>query len=263
MHFMKKLIKKFLRKTLYKNISLLEWLNRWGVLTKNQCYDEWAILLMEKVLQNDAVCVDVGAHRGSILQFMLDTAPDGEFFAFEPLPHLYEYLVDLFGSNKKISLYNIALSDKAGESSFNYVVTNPGYSGLVKRHYDRPEEDTTITVKIDLMDNLLKDHHVDFIKIDVEGAEYQVLQGGKEVIKRDKPTIVFEHGKGAADCYGTKPEDVFDLLHDYCGLQLTLLNNYLKGRAPLSRDEFCDQFNRIVNYFFLAYSEKQSAAVRL
>ncbi len=252
---MKRHIKHLLRKTLYKNVSLLEWLSKWGILSQNQCYDEWVVLLMKQVLRDNSVCVDVGAHRGSILQIMVDMIPGGKFFAFEPLPHLYEYLSSQFGTNKKISLYNLALCDKSGKSSFNYVVTNPGYSGLIKRRYDRPEEDTTITVPTDAMDNVLGDHAVDFIKIDVEGGEFQVIQGGKELIKREKPYIVFEHGMGAADCYGTKPEYLYDLLHDYCGLHITLLNDYLKNRQPLSRSGFCDQFHQVKNYFFLAYEK--------
>jgi FkbM family methyltransferase len=186
---------------------------------------------------------------------MAKYAPSGKFYAFEPLPHLFEYLKKNFGHNRDISLFNIALSDSAGESSFNHVISNPGYSGLVKRRYDRPDEqDTRITVRTDLLDSLIGDARIDLIKIDVEGAELQVLRGGKETIKRNKPFIIFEHGLGGADCYGTTPEDVYDLLCDFCGLKLTLLNRYLRNREPLSRSEFCEQFHRGLNYYFLAYS---------
>ncbi len=58
------------------------------------------------------------------------------------------------------------------------------------------------------------DQTIDFIEIDVEGAELQVLQGGVETIRGFQPTIVFEHGIGAAGHYGTKPEQVFELLAD-------------------------------------------------
>ena len=105
------------------------------------------------------------------------------------------------------------------------------------------------------MDDLLAGVSIDVIKIDVEGAELQVLRGAKEIIKINKPVVIFEHGVGAADCYGTKPEEVYDLLYDYCGLDITLLNRYLKNMDPLSKKEFCEQFYQRLNYYFLAYKK--------
>jgi len=210
---------------------------------------------MKKVLTDTSVCVDVGCHLGDILEIMLKYAPKGTFYAFEPLQDFYEYLCTTFGNRENITISNIALSDNRGESSFNYVITNPGYSGFKKRLYagDKKEEDTTITVTTDLMDSVFKNVAVDFIKIDVEGAELQVLRGGRELIKRCRPFIVFEHGLGAADCYGTKPEDVFDLLNGECGLNLTLMDSYLMHKEPFGREEFCEQFYQGMNYYFLAH----------
>lgn len=69
-------------------------------------------------------------------------------------------------------LSDVALSDAKGTSSFNYVISNPAYSGFVKRRYDRPHEaDTTITVRTNLLDDLIDPgDHVSVIKVDVEGG---------------------------------------------------------------------------------------------
>lgn len=252
---MKKIIKKILKNSALQNLSLSQLLLKTGLVSRSEYYNILTELVMKKVLKDTSVCVDVGCHQGDILQMMLKYAPRGKMFAFEPLPDLFKYLNSHFSSNPNITFSDIALSDTRGESRFNYVITNPGYSGFKRRKYDRPEEeDTTITVTTDLMDNVLGDAAVDFIKIDVEGAELQVLRGGKESIKKNKPYIVFEHGLGAADCYNTRPEDVFDLLNGYCGLKLTLMDRYLMHKEPLSKSEFCDQFYQGKNYYFLAYS---------
>ena len=95
--------------------------------------------------------------------------------------------------------------------------------------------------------------HIDFIKIDVEGAELQVLQGAIVWIRKCRPIIVFEHGVGAADCYGTRPEHVYDLLCEDCGLKISLLEGWLSGRRPLSRDGFREQFDKGLNYYFVAH----------
>ncbi|HEY1470246.1 MAG TPA: hypothetical protein VGF61_14480, partial [Candidatus Acidoferrum sp.] len=47
-------------------------------------------------------------NRGCVLEAMLRFAPDGLFFAFEPLPELFEYLRSRFGSDPRVRLYNLA-----------------------------------------------------------------------------------------------------------------------------------------------------------
>lgn len=226
-------------------------------IDKNTYYDKLTELVIAKMLKPTSVCIDVGAHEGSILRLMIKYAPNGTFFAFEPLPFLYDKLVQEFGDYYNIHVFNLALSDSAGESSFNYVISNPGYSGLKKRRYDRPhEEDTQIKVRTELLDTILsnaKASKVSFIKIDVEGAEYLVMKGAQERIKNDKPIIIFEHGMGASDCYGTRPEDIFQLLSNICGLQISLLSQWLLGRPALNLNAFCDQYYNGKNYYFIAH----------
>lgn len=224
---------------------------------KNQFYDSLTDLVMERVLADNAICVDVGCHEGAILDVMLAHAPVGKFYAFEPLPHLYAHLVRRYGKRADIHLYNLALSNEAGDTSFNHVITNPGYSGFIKRRYDRPlEEDTEITVKTALLDAVVESGDtVSFIKIDVEGAELQVLQGARQLLKKHKPVIVFEHGLGAADVYGTTPKDIYDLLCVECGLQISLMDRWLKNKPALTLEEFDRQFSLGLDYYFIAYSD--------
>ncbi len=118
-------------------------------------------------------------------------------------------------------------------------------------------------VKTDLLDNIVDPADVvDFIKIDVEGAELEVLRGGIETIKRSKPVIVFEHGLGAADCYGTRPEEDYALLCGECGLRLSLLDGWLEGRQALSEYEFCKQFYKGLNYYFVAHPTDMGVSER-
>lgn len=227
-----------------------------GNIDKNAYYDRMAEAVMKRVLKPSSVCIDVGCNRGQVLKQMIALAPNGRFLAFEPIPDLFSRLTDEFSSDN-IRLFQVALSDKAGISTFNYVVTNPAYSGLKKRHYDRSnEKDTVIQVKTQTLDSVLESEsveRVDYIKIDVEGAEYLVMKGAVECIKKSKPYIVFEHGKGGTECYGVGPEDVFKLLCDECGLRISLLSDWLLDKKPLTESEFCNQFHTGKNYYFLAH----------
>ncbi|MGH7900468.1 MAG: FkbM family methyltransferase, partial [Thermodesulfobacteriota bacterium] len=180
-----------------------------NVEDKNRLYDIQTLKVMKLVLQEDSNCVDVGCHQGSILREMLRLAPKGTHFAFEPIPGMYQGLLESFGSLANLHLYDCALSDTVGTASFQHLVSNPGYSGLRKRRYDRPNEQIQeIVVKTNLLDTLVPKHiPIQFIKVDVEGAELQVFKGAVETIRRSRPIVVFEHGLGAADYYGTSPEN--------------------------------------------------------
>jgi FkbM family methyltransferase len=68
-----------------------------------------------------------------------------------------------------------------------------------------------LTVQTARLDHLVAvETRVAFVKIDVEGGELGVLRGGERPLRRHRPIIVFEHGLGSADIFGTRPEDVWD-----------------------------------------------------
>jgi FkbM family methyltransferase len=223
---------------------------------KSRIYDIQTLQVMKRVLQKDSNCVDVGCHQGSILKEMLRFAPRGTHFAFEPLPGMYARLRETFGSIANLQLYDYALSDIAGTTSFQHVVSNPAYSGLRQRRYDRAYEQVQeIKVKTEMLDSVVPEHvPIRFIKVDVEGAELQVLKGAAETIRKNRPVIVFEHGLGGADYYGTHPQDVYDLLAGQCGLRLFIMSDWLEddGKTSLGREGFCQQFSSGSNYYFMA-----------
>lgn len=219
----------------------------------NARYDRETLAVMKKCLKRDSNCIDAGAHSGEVLKLILKCAPDGRHYAFEPLPDLYERLSVEFGG---VNVNPVALSDYSGESTFQYVRSRPTHSGLKQRDY--PDEDVEveqITVKVDRLDNVIPAGlKVDFIKIDVEGAEYNLLKGAVETVKRCRPVIVFEYGLGAAEYYEeATPENVYTLLTGECGLKLSLMSRWLRNEQPLTEAEFVKEFNTNSNYYFIAY----------
>ncbi|NJK82522.1 MAG: FkbM family methyltransferase [Saprospiraceae bacterium] len=142
-------------------------------LTKNHKYDLLTVKVIRKTCSTSSNCIDVGCHTGDILTTILRFAPKGQHYCFEPLPHLYEELVSKFPSN--CHFYKVGLSDQVGTASFNYVVTNPAYSGFRSREYARNyEKEEVITVQTDLLDNVIPENvKIDFIKVDVEGQKWK------------------------------------------------------------------------------------------
>lgn len=231
-------------------------------ITKNQYYDYLAWRIIKSHLNKSSNCVDVGCYEGDFVDLYLKMGGDrkgGVHFGFEPIPNKFLFLKEKYKNHPNVHLINKALSDKLGLADFNYVESNPSYSGLIKREYDRPEEkDRLIEVSISTLDSEVpKDISISFIKIDVEGAELLVLRGGKNLIKRHQPIIIFEHGLGASDKYGHFPKDIFQFFTevDMC---IYTLSSYLKNAPPLDLVSFQKMYFDRVEYYFVAHKNKQN-----
>jgi FkbM family methyltransferase len=216
--------------------------------------DDWMLrAALATALARDSVAVDVGSHAGSVLRDILQIAPDGHHVAFEPLPRLVAALRSSFPDT---DVRELALSDTTGTASFVHVVDDPAYSGLKEREYPAGVGDVReeVSVKLARLDDEIGDLEPDFIKIDVEGAELQVLRGAVDTLTRCRPVVWFEHGRGAAEYYRTAPGEVWDLLTEV-GLDRIYDANAV---GPLSRGAFEDSFGRGEIWNYLARSGEKA-----
>lgn len=203
-------------------------------------------LLLVFALESDSCCIDVGAHDGIWLEQFRRVAPRGHHIAYEPLPQMYEVLAEKY---PEMDVRNAALSNTAGEVTFVHVTDHPGYSGLRERTYPREVETELITVRTERLDDAIPEDFVPaVIIIDVEGAELQVVEGAIETICRHRPIVVFEHGLGAADHYGTTPLDMHRLLVQKAGLSLFDLD----GNGPFDLAEFERRFDSAEQWNWVA-----------
>ena len=219
-------------------------------LTHNIRYDNQTFQIMKIVLEADSTFVDVGCHKGEVFDHALKCSPKGKHFAFEPIPDLFSELKTKYKDICEVK--NYAITDSCGESEFHYVVSNPAYSGIKKRSYPKDEMIDKIKIKTSTLDKeLINELRVDLIKIDVEGGEYGVLKGAKEVIEKFHPVFIFEHGLGASNYYNTDPNDVYDLF-DLSDYNIFTLKGFIKQSPPLSKEKLNDLYNRNKEYYFLA-----------
>jgi FkbM family methyltransferase len=206
-------------------------------LSKGAKYDREISAVMKRILRKDSNCIDIGCYRGTILREMMKYAPNGTHFAFEPIRENYNYLINNFQSS---NIFNIALSDYKGNSKFQHVVNMPARSGFLKVEYPYGDEVIhEITVGVDTLDNIVPNETpIRLIKIDVEGAELSVLRGGRQIIARYKPIIIFEYGMPKAKFYGEEPEQINTFLTEEFGLEVSLMERWLRGEQGFSPGEF-------------------------
>ena len=146
------------------------------------------------------------------------------------------------------------MTNKSGETTFNYVKNAPAYSGINQRKYaiDNPEIEQ-IKVETKKLDDLITDDvQINFIKIDVEGGELDVLKGAKGVIKKNKPIIIFECGLGASDYYNTDSSELYRYLVTEIGLNIYTLKDWLNHSSFLSEEDFNQCYQTNQEYYFIA-----------
>jgi FkbM family methyltransferase len=214
---------------------------------RRELRDEHALaVVLATALRADSNAIDVGANVGAVLESIVRIAPAGRHIAYEPIPDLHEQLVSRFPG---VDVRRAALSDVAETTEFSHVLDAPAYSGLKQRELPPGTgEVEQILVRTERLDDVIEDGYVPaLLKIDVEGAELNVLRGAAQTLQRHRPFVLFEHGAGGADVYGATPAEVFDLLAD---AQLRIFD--MDGDGPYSRERFCETFTKPIWNFLAA-----------
>jgi FkbM family methyltransferase len=204
--------------------------------------------LVAWTVPEDGHCIDVGSHAGEVLKELVRVAARGRHIAYEPLPALAS---DLRAAFPQVDVRTKALANTHGQRAFTHVAGNPGWSGFLQRPTPNAEGFEQLTVEVERLDDALPDgFRPVFIKVDVEGAELEVLQGALETLKAYRPVVAFEHGLGSADHYGTEPADVYSLLVDNARLRVY----DLAGDGPYSLADFRRAFAEGLRVNFVARS---------
>ncbi len=145
-------------------------------------YEPATTRAFKNILKNGDIVVDVGANIGyfSLLSGTL-VGEKGCVFAFEPEPNNLQSLKQNIKLN---SLHNIlplefAISDYLGKAEFHVSTNDPAHS-LIKTKV----HSSSITVKVDRLDNFMEFSKVNLIKTDTEGNELAVLRGAENLIRR-------------------------------------------------------------------------------
>ncbi|HYM46653.1 MAG TPA: FkbM family methyltransferase [Solirubrobacteraceae bacterium] len=192
-------------------------------------------------LRRDATYVDIGANRGQILREAVRVAPQGRHIAFEPIPALAAEITSMFPD---VDCRQMALGAAAGDAQFCHFTQLDGWSGLRRspKVSDKRGQPKYIAVRVSTLDEELAGVTPSVIKIDVEGAELEVLEGGSAVLRDARPLVIFEHVAEAAALYGATPEGVWDRLGElgYSVFAVT-------GDGPFTRSEFA-RSDTVVNW---------------
>lgn len=135
---------------------------------------------------NDSIYLDIGANIGNHAVFFRNTFK--KIICFEPQKRTFELLKLNTLRYSNIELYNYGIDVQKREVKFKIPYKNTGMTTEHDIHYHDYYEENVLMRPFDINLN----ESVGFIKIDVEGMEYQVLNSLKKLISLNKPIIAFE-----------------------------------------------------------------------
>lgn len=169
--------------------------------------------IIDASLNEGSVYIDVGANIGlHSLYAAQKVGEGGKVLSFEPNKKLYKLLkanMETNGFLNRTELYNSAVSDHNGTEKFYIYDEHASMSGFMKEHSDFEADCFVQDTRVIKLDDVC-DQKVDLIKIDVEGFEYDVLNGARKLIEKNKDniTILFEWQPG--DIIERRGEDILD-----------------------------------------------------
>ena len=232
---------KFYVDVLDKRITPLEAFNF------NMYEQEDSEMLYKLVSENDTI-FDIGANIGWYSNHLSKKLPNSTIYAFEPIPETFAQIKrnTELNQSKNIILNNVALSDKIQTLTFFYSPTVTGASSSV--NITENKSMVKLECQTNTIDNFMKETDItklDFIKCDVEGAEFMVYKGGAETLAKHTPIIFTEMLRKWAAKFGYHPNDILDFFK-----QLEY-NCYTSQEGKLKIIDKVTEVTIETNFFFL------------
>ena len=174
------------------------------------------IFYIQNIKRGDII-FDVGANIGELTLLFSRFAENGQVHSFEPTPTTFEKLSSIIKctNNTNIKLNNLAVSNKSGFIHFNiYEEEFAAWNTMANRPLGAyginvipPKSVIIPTVSIDDYCSENGIEKIDLLKIDVEGAELNVLKGAEGMFSEKKIKVcVFEFGQTIFDMGNTVEE---------------------------------------------------------
>ena len=141
--------------------------------------------------------LDIGANVGNYTKLILQET-NSKVISFEPLPDAYRELENLKKDfSERLEIFNIAISNENKKQDLHFSNEKSEKASLMK-HLEKlsfigKANKNKISVevkKLDDLKNILKNQIIDFIKIDTEGYEFEVLDGAKYLLKEHQPKFI-------------------------------------------------------------------------
>lgn len=197
----------------------------------------------ELIKVKEAVIFDVGAHIGSVAMKYRTLFPFASIYCFEPFPQSFEILMKNVGGDTRVSCYKVAISGKNGTAVLNANLS-PATNSLLRTdkkgsvYWGEGLLDTKYQVEVDTttMDCFVKENgltNIDILKLDVQGAEFDVLKGARDTLSQHKISLIYTELILCPTYEGLHKLHEYLALFDFLGYELLDFFNPLRRHRQL------------------------------
>lgn len=186
--------------------------------------------IISEIVRKEDVCLDVGANFGwySTLLAKLNVR---QVYAFEPVPPIFQDLTknyELCEKPKNLSLHNLALGDEEKKIELHIFENEPNghasISTMGKKNYSAYE------ARMTTFNNFKKENglgEINFLKVDIEGAELMFLKGATELFaQKTPPMIVMEMALETSRHFGYTPNDLIEFIKSQAEYEFYSIDEY-------------------------------------
>ncbi len=209
------------------------------------------LLYLQSILKTDSTFIDIGTNKGIYLYQAEKIIKTGRIIGFEPNKKMVEFAAKLFKTSK---IYPLAISSKTGTATLyipkNGLQDTRASLEVMDQNVEKIEIET-ITLDQWVAENQV--NKIDVIKIDVEGHEFDAIQGCKIVLQKIKPIFIIEIELRHAN-YSI--QDIFEFIKRYGYAVFYYNRETLQTHdfdpldiANFQKDEYLNNFNLYINNF--------------
>lgn len=206
-------------------------------------YEPFETELVKKEIKKGDIVLDIGANIGYYtLIFAELVGEEGKVFAFEPEPTNFALLkknVEISGY-QNVMLVQKAVSNKTGKFKLYLCEDNNGGHSIYKQHNSK----RSVEVETTRLDDYFKNDggKINFIKMDIEGAEMEAIQGMPSLLKKNKNVkIISEFNPPLLKQGGIEPAEYLELLIGF-GFKLLEVSEREKGMKPVDISKLLEMY---------------------
>lgn len=193
-----------------------------------QDYECAELLFIQNTLKADDVFVDIGANIGVHSMMASEIISDkGKVISFEASQHNFLRLQEHITLNQanNIEAHHLAVAECNKDITlfYNEEEGNKGMVSAYGKHKSHSEK-----IKAVALDSFLAQTKIDFIKIDIEGGEFDALKGMKNILQTQNPVLLIELEEDIIEQTDYEEKDIIDFL-----AQLGYARNYLSDHGTL------------------------------
>jgi FkbM family methyltransferase len=219
---------------------------------------DWEKQTFLKTIRPGWTIVEIGANLGYFTNlFQLLVGTSGQVHAFEPVPSTFQKLKSAIPKGKNLcTLHNLGTGNETGEVIFHVPLNDHGQATMSPHDCNtwksrEIEEVTCSVIKLDEFSPISSLTKIEFVKIDVEGAELPSLQGAESILRKHKPLLFVEVCKAWMKSFGYNAKELEGFLRSLSYNKFELVGRNLESIDSIEpflqtkRDE--DSFNFLIS----------------